>query len=248
MSRALATTVPAESDWLCEGCGYVLNGLPAEGRCPECGKLTSESDPTLRLPPVWEQPAAGSAIKRLLVTTEQVLFQPTRFYRSLATRGTSHKSLWFAQMHFLIASLLFGLAGWAHIDLLMGWGPAARLGAFLPWPVFIGLAWGTWVMLIVLTLVAARLTTWEATYRGLRLPLGVVRRGMDYHAAHYLPVALLAAFTVIGYRWWLMRDPGHSARWGAAYLYTLCGEVIVCAGYLFKTYWIGMRNMMYASR
>ena len=248
MSHAPATAVPAESDWLCEGCGYVLNGLPAGRRCPECGKLISESDTTLRLPPLWEQPAAGSAIKRLLVTTGQVLFQPTRFYRSLATRGSRRKSLWFAHIHWLTASVLFGLAGWAHFDLMMGWGPAARLGAFLPWPVFIGLVWGTWVMLIVLTLVAARLTTWEATFRGLRLPLGVVRRGLDYHAAHYLPVALLAAATVIGYRLWLGHNPVRLIQWGTAYLYTRCGEVIICAVYLFKTYWIGMRNMMYASR
>jgi len=27
--------VPAENDLLCEGCGYTLNGLPDDGRCPE---------------------------------------------------------------------------------------------------------------------------------------------------------------------------------------------------------------------
>ena len=31
------------------------------------------------------------------------------------------------------------------------------------------------------------------------------------------------------------------------YLYALCGEVVVGALYLFRTYWIGMRNMMYAN-
>lgn len=248
MSRAPATTVPAESDWLCEGCGYVLNGLPPGGRWPECGKPTSESAAALRAPPVWEQSAAGPVLKRLVITTGKVLFRPTAFYRSLATRGSSRQSAWFARLHWLAASLLLGIAAWAHFDLLLGWGPPARLGAFIPWPAFVGLAAATWIMLVVLTLLAARLTTWEATYRGLRLPLGVVRRGLHYHAAHYLPVALLAAFTVIGYRWWLMHNPMQSARWGAAYLYTLCGEVIACAIYLFKTYWIGMRNMMYASR
>jgi hypothetical protein len=32
------------------------------------------------------------------------------------------------------------------------------------------------------------------------------------------------------------------------YLYVLCGEVVLGAFYLFKTYWIGMRNIMYANR
>ena len=35
---------------------------------------------------------------------------------------------------------------------------------------------------------------------------------------------------------------------GTKYLYVLCGEVIVAAFYLFETYWIAMRNMMYANR
>ena len=32
------------------------------------------------------------------------------------------------------------------------------------------------------------------------------------------------------------------------YLYVLSAEVIIGAIYLFQTYWIGMRNMMYANR
>jgi len=36
-------------------------------------------------------------------------------------------------------------------------------------------------------------------------------------------------------------------RFGMGYLYVLCGEVILAAGYLFMTYWTGMRNLMYAN-
>jgi hypothetical protein len=32
------------------------------------------------------------------------------------------------------------------------------------------------------------------------------------------------------------------------YLYVLAGLVVLSAIYLFQTYWIGMRNMMYANR
>jgi hypothetical protein len=105
----------------------------------------------------------------------------------------------------------------------------------------------TYYLLQWVTLLAAKLTNWEATYRGLRLSMHVVRRGMYYHAAHYLPVALLALITVVGYR--LLYD-FHvvSIETLVTYIWVLAGEVIVGAIYLFQTYWIAMRNMMYANR
>ena len=241
-------TVPNESDWLCEGCGYVLTGLPAGGRCPECGKLTSESTGELRSIPDWERPETGLAPARFLRTTAAVLFRPTRFYRSFATRSARNYSALFAQIHLILTAILFGLAAWVHLDWFINLRPAARIGAGIPWPAWPGLTLGAYLMLVVITRIAARLTTLEATYRGIRLPLTVVRRGMDYHTAHYLPVGVLAAGTVLAYRLLLMHHPALGTAWGAAYLYLLCGEVVVCAAYLFRTYWVGMRNMMYASR
>jgi hypothetical protein len=61
-----------------------------------------------------------------------------------------------------------------------------------------------------------------------------------------LPVALGAAITVYGYRFLDSRfilQPDSATT----YLYVLCAEVIVFAAFLFHTYWIGMRNMMYAN-
>jgi len=99
------------------------------------------------------------------------------------------------------------------------------------------------------TRVAAQLTTWEATYRGYRLPYPIVLRGMYYHAAHYLPVAIAAFIVVAGYQVLLLiagnKLPFDSPTY---YLYFLCGLVVLCAIYLFQTYWVGMRNMMYANR
>jgi hypothetical protein len=95
---------------------------------------------------------------------------------------------------------------------------------------------------------AARLTHWEASYRGYRLPLPVVLRGMYYHSIDYLPVALFACATVLGYRLLIAHNILNPGVTATKYLYTLCAEVLIAAFYLFETYWIGMRNMMYANR
>lgn len=247
MTHAAATNVPAESDWLCEGCGYTLNGLPEGANCPECGKPSRESAASLRSLPLWERPEDGTAFYRFVVTSARIIFRPTRFYRSFATRGSRAKSLQFARIHWAIAALLFGVAGWIHTDWFLALAQTLKIGGYVPWYAVVALALVAYGFLALITRIAGRLTTFEATYRGIRLPLEVVRRGMDYHAAHYLPVALITALTVVGYRVAL----GHStalATWGTTYLYTLCGEVVVAAAYLFNTYWIAMRNTMYASR
>ena len=243
----LTRTPPDETDWLCEGCGYVLNGLPAGGRCPECGKPTAESEPELRSPPLWERPEAGSTPARFVRTTAQLLFRPQAFYRSLSTRGRRADSRSFALVNWAIVSVLFGLAGALHLDWFLNLRPELHLGVVF-WMYFAVAATAAFIVLLLSTRVAARLTSLEAGYRGLRLPLNVVLRGLDYHAAHYLPVALLTAGTVVAYRLLALTRPTFAAEHGDVYLYALCGEVVIFAAYLFKTYWIGMRNMMYASR
>ncbi|HSI32538.1 MAG: hypothetical protein ACAI43_14670 [Phycisphaerae bacterium] len=105
----------------------------------------------------------------------------------------------------------------------------------------------TYLVLWLTTRLAAWLTAWEAAYRGYRLPKPVVLRGLYYHAAHYLPVGLIALATTGGYRFAVQRQwLGYETA--STYLIVLCAEVVVLAGYLFRTYWAGMRNMMYANR
>lgn len=240
-------TIPADTDLLCEGCGYVLTGLPARessgetARCPECGKPLAESDPALRSPAAWEfRPGLAS----LAWTSAEVLFHPTRFYRTLATRGPTAPARRFAAVHWWLASILFALAAHTHWRSFIS--PVGRPLSYRLIELGVMTAL-TFVFLAATTRLAGWLTHWEASYRGIRLPRPVVERGMYYHAVDYLPVALVAAGTVLGYRFALSRGWADVTS-TPTYLYVLCAEVVLAAVYLFKTYWIGMRNMMYANR
>jgi hypothetical protein len=241
MSRV--STGPSELDLLCERCGYVLNNLPIDSRCPECGSLIAESSPSLRFPAPWER-ADRPNWRGFWQTTSQVIFSPSGFFRSLAIHVPDDGSASFAMIHFSIASALFGAAAEGHLAWLL---PLTGYSSALRWPGGIAAALLAFVTLLVGTELAARLTNWEATYRGYRMPLPVVRRGMRYHAGHYLPVALCTYAIVLGYRE-LQQYMKLDAPFELYYLYTLCGAVILAAAYLFQTYWIGMRNLMYANR
>jgi hypothetical protein len=245
----VAPVVPAETDILCERCGYTLNGLPESGNCPECGEPIARSTiEDRREPPAWERDDLPRFVA-FVRTTFEVLFRPARFYRTLQTRRDTAQALRFALKHWGMASILFAVAALAHAV----WYLNDILGRGLPdsiwtWFIFsLALAPITYAALFGITRLAAKLTAWEAAYRGIRLPYSVVLRAMYYHAAHYLPVAFVACGTVVSFQFlWEHRIVSPSSA--TTYLYVLCAEVVLGAIYLFQTYWIGMRNMMYANR
>ena len=72
-------------------------------------------------------------------------------------------------------------------------------------------------------------------------------RSMYYHAAHYLPVGIVAAGTVVAAHF-LLNPATLSEALLKRYLYVICAEIILAAVYLFQTYWIAMRKLMYANR
>jgi hypothetical protein len=174
------------------------------------------------------------------------LFRPTRFFRTLAPAMHGKASLNFARLHWAIAALLLGSAAWAHFDWYVTLGGSRQFSVFRRMPLLLGVCLATFIFLLVLNHLAARLTSWEAAYRGLRLPLATVLRGLHYHAAHYLPVGVLACATVLGYQVALARH-WTGVNSATHYLYILSGEVVLAAGYLFSTYWTAMRNLMYAN-
>src|SRR5947209_2724980 len=111
----IAPVVPPESSLLCEGCGYVLDGLPADSRCPECGRPIVQSPGNdVRLPPAWERRENGLALLRFLRTSALVLFRPTHFYKTVTTRAPAGSAKQFGRAHWLAASALLGTAAYLH--------------------------------------------------------------------------------------------------------------------------------------
>ena len=61
-------------------------------------------------------------------------------------------------------------------------------------------------------------------------------------ACKEMGIATVAGYYLAVRRRWLSEET--SVR----YLIVLCTEVLIGAAYLFKTYWTGMKNTMYANR
>jgi hypothetical protein len=243
----LPSPIPPEDEILCEGCGYRLRGLPIDSNCPECGRPIAESLGHQRLPPAWES-SSQQPFNAFFRTTFQVLFHPTHFYQVLETRSLDPSARSFAAWHWIASSLISGLAVWLHLvwyaDLAF-WNvtlPILFLSFFIPLPILL--------MLVVTNHAAARLTAWEARLRGYRLPMPTIQRAMHYHAPHYLPPALLVLSIVAAMH--LLAVSGvtgyYSPLAARNYLYSLSAAVIASAFYLFWTYWIAMRNILYANR
>jgi hypothetical protein len=241
-----ASTSPSELDLLCESCGYVLKNLPAEGRCPECGELISNSLPSLRKPSPWEQ-GSRPTLQGFVRTTLAVIFVPSRFFRSLSIWTPIDRSRSFALIHQLIASILLGIAGNVHLSWLLTLAAPSKKAPFPWYLVAAGVTLAVFLTMAGILIAAARLTHWEATYRGLRMPLPVVKRGLRFHIAHCLPVALVCSAIIFGY-YLLMRYRLIDASHDLHYLYILSTAAIASAIYLFLTYWISMKNLMYANR
>jgi hypothetical protein len=238
---------PAETDILCEHCGQSLTGLSDDAACPKCGRPIADSTVNNhRELPAWEadpEPGWGS----FLLTTVQIIFTPKRFFRRLRTRpGPAGYDAEFAKRHRIIAALIFGAAVLTHLN-WMTRGRVFRHEFLIVAVYYLSAVGAVGLFLAITTWAATGLTRWEGTYRGYRVPFDVVRRVMNYHAAQLLPVAVVAAVTVIGYRYGVRL--GFIPRGvDVEYLYVLCGEVVVAAFHLFRTYWIAMRNVLYANR
>lgn len=238
-------TVPADSDVLCERCGYTLNGLPESGNCPECGSPIAES--TINDGRTLSEYELSPSARTFWKTTMRVLFDTKRFYRTLESRADTTLAGGFARRNRAMASLLFALCATGHLLWIADIGVYGRrvftpvqLAALFPLLTILLTAL-TVIFLDCLTGFAGWLTAVEARFWGMRLPFPTVRRALRFHSANYLPVGCFCC----GYIW---VQQVFQPMDGVTYLYGLCALVILSALYLFQTYWIAMKALMYANR
>jgi len=156
----VATLVPAETDLLCESCGYTLNGLPDDANCPECGRPLRDSANSKRQVPAWERDG-GRGIRNFLATSAEVTFRPTHFYKTLATRREVRPARHFANIHWMITSLLFGAAAYGHLAWYIGIGGSWAGISRVHWILLVALSLPPFATWRIVTYVAARLRTWE---------------------------------------------------------------------------------------
>ncbi|MEM1011318.1 MAG: hypothetical protein AAGI46_03750 [Planctomycetota bacterium] len=236
---------------LCESCGYRLDGLPVEGNCPECGtpvRLSTVDSP--RTLSAFEEHNGASAFWR---TTLRIWLKPAKAFATLRSRvddQTRALGASFGRDHLMLASVPAALAMTGHLELNVGSiGAAVSPGPpkfLMLGPVFLVTLLLAWSGLMLGRKLIIAVATFEARWRGMRLPGPVVRRVMDYHVAHLLPVTLMAALVVVA-----ANVAFHLGLAGPAtffnYLVALCGVIVVGSVWLFWTFWLAMSNMLRAN-
>lgn len=248
-----ADSVPLEEEILCESCGYSLTGLvrpggDEQGRCPECGAPIAYS--TIRDgrgPTPWETPGLRGRV-RLWQTWWGVVRSPTRFFRGMLARSDPKLSAPFAFVQHFLAAYGFAIGVSFHAMFVEGRNYDLPTAVFLS---LLGAALLTPLILAVIHLthrLTAYLSALEARYHGLRLPHRTVIRALHYHSAQLPLVAGAVAVYTSGYRLMLAWDLLPRGPTEMTYVYGLCGLVVLSAGYLFWTYWLAMKSLMYANR
>jgi hypothetical protein len=250
------TSPPAVFDeftLLCERCGYVVEGLPAEGACPECGKPIVESLPERR------RSIAGQGWLRIALSD---IRHPIR---SLDTMRIEPKNVGHGKALRIWASASIGL--WpvpVAIAIIMGSGSNADPGkVLLP-----GLGLGcilfiiAWLSFESLTWIESRGLQFISRHRGTRITRAISSSicgrgslGWLFGAVlSHVPIWLAAVIwvsssgTIDNGEYRSPTLPGWA--WTPVELSPLLAFAATVVGFLFfETFaWLGLRRLKYANR
>ncbi len=148
---------------LCERCGYVIEDLPRDGPCPECGTPIAESLPERRPGSPWQQRPGFAAWLRTCVA---VLTGPIAFWNTVRVEplrtGFGWANVWAAAMIFVAVTVARVMREYSY----SGRGPDE---AFPWWMKMVGCgAAAGWVLLLLMLAVAGLVVLTAVEGAGVR--------------------------------------------------------------------------------
>ncbi len=252
----MARSTPWDDEYtlLCERCGYVIEGLPTDGDCPECGKPISESLPERRIGTPWQRKSTKFGYAATLVRTARA---PLATLDELRIDPESARRL--LRRHLWMAALLF--APLLSLTLLLVLETPTPLpgGGEVVWtPGSPGDSIG---LIVFLCLVMA-----PVAYGSLGTLTLIERRGLMFFGRHRqlrMTRALSATICAHGAAAWLIAGIGgmlifyallpmeeEMGRQPARAGWLIAGSSIALVGFLwFEAFaYLGMRRCKYANR
>lgn len=232
---------------LCERCGYVIEGLPTGGACPECGKPIAESLPERRTGSAWQQrPRTGS----LWRTWPAVLATPNRTLDTLAVGNPDDRRLarlsgvWAAAIPCGAIVLALGVEGLRTRET----GVLAYIG------LAVAAAAAMWLGVRALIGVETKGLQVIGRTRGFRVTPAIAATITAHGAVGWVIAGTGVAIAVVGpFTAHLINTTGGAidgpvGRFGA--LSVVLGLLLAACGFLFfETFaWLGLRRLKYANR
>lgn len=239
---------------LCERCGYVVEGLPAEGACPECGKPIVESLPERRkaLPPKATCRIARSDLRHPIRALDTMAIEPGCKAHGLELRLLASVAVALCVVPFTLAIVVYDLKSGTLNDGAIIVGCVAALFLLIL----------TWIVLEVLTRVEAMGLRFLGTRRKVRITKPIAACICARGCAGWLAGACLAhvplwiaAIVWIAYSG--IEDHGSyssptlpSWAWPVVEFAPLLAPAAMLSGFLFfETFaWLGLRRLKYANR
>lgn len=178
MLRAVATIAPetdAAAGRFCPGCGYDCRGLPAGGRCPECG-LSISSAAAYQL--LWERRAELGRVSTFVRTAWLTMAHPARLAAAAAGPVDVRSGRTFRRTVVAVLAAAFA-GGWAAV--VRAFGTTAFVDLTPTSPAVAGSVWPTGV---VLFLWSAGATLWPV------VPVAIgVTVALGFGTGHWFAVA-----------------------------------------------------------
>lgn len=244
-----------ENTLLCELCGYVIDGLPADGPCPECGRSVRSSQPESRKGTAWQQHSTWSSWAS---TGGSVLRHPRRTFDEVRLGAGSDRRL-LTRNVLLSASLAaapiwidVGIKLWDVLNTASDRSPVTRLiiGVLLAVMILAGSWIAAYVALLALTAIEriglrtiGRMHQWRVTPR--------IAASVCALASYGWVVAGLLVGTAISIR--LFIPARHLSEWFGRnwheWTLGLIGGLMLMGLLVFETLvYIGVRRCKFANR